>query len=38
LGKTLIHEVFGKTNDTELEYVSFLVAEAIQCADSEIEQ
>jgi uridine kinase len=32
------HEVFGKTNETELGYVSFLVAEAKQCADSEIEQ
>lgn len=32
------HEVFGKTNETELDYVSFLVAEAKQCADSEIEQ
>lgn len=32
------HEVFGKTNETEFGYVSFLVAEAKQCADNEIEQ
>jgi uridine kinase len=32
------HEVFGRTNETEREYVGFLVSEAKQCADDEIGQ